>query len=153
MALWLIDPERDGSLELRRADGTFANYRLLSHGPDHPYRLELLAGPMSWVSQEIARLTAIPAQLTADQNAPNPFNAATRIRFGLPQPGPVGLAIFNVRGERVAELLRAAELAAGYHSVLWNGTTATGHPAATGIYFYQVTAGQQTLTRRMVLLK
>jgi hypothetical protein len=86
------------------------------------------------------------------QNAPNPFNATTRIRFGMPQPGRATLEIFDVRGRRIARVLDR-ELDAGWHSILWHGRDDRGKPVASGVYLYRLRTADTTLTRRLMLLE
>jgi PKD repeat protein len=80
-------------------------------------------------------------------NHPNPFNPATTISFALPEQARVRIDIFNVNGELVTTLINEPRNE-GYHLVEWN---AAG--AASGIYFYRLTAGDRTMTRKMLLLK
>lgn len=100
-------------------------------------------------SQEIA----IPALVLAlFQNYPNPFNPITTIRFDLPGKERVKLAIYDCAGREIVPLLDG-ECEAGTHEVSWDGRDARGAAVGTGIYFYRLTAGKQTLTKKMVLLK
>jgi hypothetical protein len=82
-----------------------------------------------------------------EQNYPNPFNATTQIRFTLPTRRHVAIEIFNVLGQRIA-ILADADFEAGNHAVTWEATD-----AKSGIYFYRIGASEQTVTRRMILLK
>ncbi len=85
-------------------------------------------------------------------NQPNPFNPATTIAFSLPQAGDVELAVYTLDGRRVAVLVDGA-LPAGPHAATWTGHDEGGRQVASGTYFYRLTMGEQTLTRRMVLVK
>lgn len=89
---------------------------------------------------------------TLRQNVPNPFNPTTRIDFELTKTGVVDLSIYDVAGRHVATLL-SGRLEAGLHHATWNGTTANGFKAASGVYLYvlRTEAGQES--RRMVLLR
>jgi hypothetical protein len=78
---------------------------------------------------------------------PNPFNPVTRISYYLPRDEFVELSIFDVAGRLVRELV-AQKQSAGEHIVKWN---ADG--ISSGVYFYRLKAGNQTLTKKMVLLK
>ena len=82
-----------------------------------------------------------------DQNYPNPFNPETRIDFTLDTKSEVNLTIFNILGQEVATLVDEV-IAAGSHNVTWNASD-----VASGVYFYKLTAGDLTLTKKMVLLK
>ncbi len=93
-----------------------------------------------------------PAAAFLEQNYPNPFNPVTRIAFGLPDGGAVLLQVFDVRGALVRTLVDGA-LPSGRHTVLWNGTSDSGRPAASGIYFYRLRSGAADITRKMILLR
>jgi hypothetical protein len=94
----------------------------------------------------------IPGDYVLAQNYPNPFNPSTAIRFGLPQPGPVTLTLFNILGQKVVTLVDASQ-EAGYHQIIWNGRDRNGIDCAAGVYFYQLRSRDNVLTRKMVLLK
>lgn len=89
----------------------------------------------------------IPAKFALAQNAPNPFNPMTTIKYSLPRDSQVLLRIYNLRGQ-VVETLVEGSMTAGYHDAVWN---AAGHPS--GVYFYRIQAGDFTETRKMILLK
>ena len=94
----------------------------------------------------------LPREFTVHQNYPNPFNPVTTLKYSLPQRAEVEVAVFNVLGQKVATLVNELQ-SAGEHSVVWNGTDATGRAAASGVYFYRVRAGEEVQTRKMLLLK
>jgi hypothetical protein len=85
------------------------------------------------------------------QNAPNPFNPGTRIAFDLNLPARARVAIYDIRGRLVDELLDR-ELPPGPHSVSWNGKSGT-NPVASGVYYYVLETGGHRYTRRMVLAR
>ncbi|MEF3694590.1 MAG: FlgD immunoglobulin-like domain containing protein, partial [Candidatus Cloacimonadota bacterium] len=87
-----------------------------------------------------------------NQNYPNPFNPTTTISFSLPAAGPANLSIFNVKGQLVKTLVNG-ELGFGSHSYVWNGTDNSGSAVSSGIYYYRLNAGNQTETRKMVMVK
>ena len=103
--------------------------------------LEALATPLEDPETEL------PARFHLHANYPNPFNPQTTIRYSLPQTSDVRIAVYNVLGQRVA-LLVDGEQPAGTHVVVFD---ASG--LASGIYFYNMTAGSFTRTRPMVLLR
>jgi hypothetical protein len=96
--------------------------------------------------------STLPDELVLHQNYPNPFNPETTIRFVLPRLGEIRLSVYNVLGQRVAELLHE-KLAAGMYEVHWDGSTASGDRAASGVYFYRLETDFGTQTRKMMLLK
>jgi len=89
----------------------------------------------------------VPTGYSLAPNYPNPFNPETEIAFSLPENAKVILTVYNVLGQ-VMDVLFDQELPARRHVVVWNG-----EDAATGIYFYSITANDFTATRRMVLMK
>lgn len=95
---------------------------------------------------------ALPAQFALLQNYPNPFNAETQIRLSIPSSGQVDLRIYNMLGQLVKTLVDA-DLPAGDHQAVWNGTDDQGRALASGMYFYRLQAGGMSEVRRMVLLR
>ncbi len=93
-----------------------------------------------------------PAPAILAQNWPNPFNPRTSISFELLQAGPARLDIFDLRGRAVKTLLDK-ELGTGTHSLDWDGTDSRGAPVASGVYFYRLSAGGASSSRKMLLLK
>jgi hypothetical protein len=94
----------------------------------------------------------VPDRFVLSQNYPNPFNPQTHIIYQLPRAGRVTLTIYNVMGQAVRHLVNETR-AAGEHAVTWQGLDDAGRPVASGIYFYQLTAGQFVEIRKMLLLK
>ena len=95
---------------------------------------------------------ASPFGATLRQNYPNPFNPMTRIEFSLEKAGNVDLAVYDVGGRLVANLL-SGDMAAGDHFVTWNGTNRSGSPAAAGQYHYVMRTATGQVSRSMILLK
>ncbi len=93
-----------------------------------------------------------PAASFLAQNFPNPFNPTTKIAFGLAAPANVSLRIYDAAGRLVRTLVEDAR-PAGNYSELWDGRDSGGRAVASGIYFYRLTAGAFTETRKMALLR
>lgn len=110
-----------------------------------------VGGPMHRVPQAMDN-AAEPTGLALNGNAPNPFNPSTRIGFHLPHDGPVTLRVYNVSGALVRTLVDGP-LSAGTHTVLWDGADQQGTPAASGVYLYELRAGDQVAEGRMTLTK
>jgi hypothetical protein len=81
----------------------------------------------------------IPETFALQQNYPNPFNPSTTIRYALPEQARVNLSIYNMLGQRVAELTNDVQ-GAGFYNVVWDGRNAAGSQVATGVYFYRIEA-------------
>jgi endonuclease I len=95
----------------------------------------------------------IPAgQALLRQNVPNPFNPSTVIRYELTAPVPVELHVYDLAG-RLVDVLRSGAESAGAHEVTWQGRDDDGRAVAAGVYVYRLRAGDEVLTRRMVLAK
>jgi len=94
----------------------------------------------------------VPQTYSLSQNFPNPFNPTTQIRYGLPRQSHVTLTVYNTLGQEIVRLADGVQ-EAGFHVLEWNGTNAQGRNVASGVYFYRLTAGKETITKRMVLLK
>jgi hypothetical protein len=90
--------------------------------------------------------------LVLEQNHPNPFNPSTTIRFVLPERSAATIRVYDVAGRWVATVM-SKELAAGPHRAVWDGRTRGGVPAASGVYFYSLSAGGRTVTRKMALIR
>lgn len=92
-----------------------------------------------------------PADFTLYQNFPNPFNPSTIIEFSVPgsENNSVNteLAVYDLLGRRVAELVNG-RISSGRHSVEFNAGA-----LGSGIYFYRLSAGSYTQTRKMLLLR
>ncbi|MCB0270602.1 MAG: multicopper oxidase domain-containing protein [Calditrichaeota bacterium] len=97
-------------------------------------------------------LAAIPTEYILKQNYPNPFNPETTIQFGLPADNKVTLAVYNLSGQLVRNLINN-DVPAGQHQVVWDGTNEIGDKVASGIYIYRLKAGTAVQSRKMLLLK
>jgi len=96
---------------------------------------------------EVIELGSIVADFALDQNYPNPFNPSTTISFAIPAKSFVTLKVYNVLGKEVANLVNG-EFESGRHSVDFNASD-----LASGVYYYTVSAGSYTSTKKMILMK
>ena len=85
-------------------------------------------------------------------NFPNPFNPTTTISFSIPEESHAELSIFNIKGQRVKQLIND-QLSTGEHSVVWDGRDENNKPVGSGVYFYKLKAGGFREVRKMILLK
>jgi subtilisin family serine protease len=83
-------------------------------------------------------------------NAPNPFQASTKIAFDLDRTGKVRLDVLDISG-RLVTTLASGVRSAGRNEIEWNGLDGTGHRVAPGIYVYRLTTPDRVLARRMVM--
>ena len=99
----------------------------------------------------------IPEETALYRNYPNPFNPETWIPYQLAGPAEVALTIYDMNGQLVRRLALGHQAAGVYQSrsraIYWDGRNQFGESVASGLYFYTLTAGEFTATRRMVILK
>ena len=100
-----------------------------------------------WVWKGNEPADDLPDEFSLGQNYPNPFNPSTEITFALPSPTHVRLGVYNIRGQKVTSLVDRY-LGAGSHTVTWDGTG-----LASGIYIYRISTEENTVSRKMLLLK
>jgi len=86
------------------------------------------------------------------QNYPNPFNPTTEIRFTIPKFQQVSLIVYDLLGREVKTIVNE-QRHAGQHRVTWDGTNLMGVPVASGVYFYQLRAGDLMKTQKMILVR
>ncbi|MBN1154491.1 T9SS type A sorting domain-containing protein [candidate division KSB1 bacterium] len=87
------------------------------------------------------------------QNYPNPFNMSTQIQYQLPRAGHVTIAVFNLQGQRVAQILNTYH-EAGEYTIDWNGMNQFGKHIGSGVYFYRIDVDQKFIkTNKMVVIK
>ncbi len=98
------------------------------------------------VNGGVAKVVELPKAYSLNQNYPNPFNPTTTISFALPKAGDYTLTIYNVAGQKVADLSGTANA-----GIVEREFDATG--LASGVYFYKLTAGEFSATKKAVLLK
>ncbi len=109
--------------------------------------VELLLGPIP-----VTALGRSPDLTALLQSYPNPFNQQTSIRYQLAAPAHTSLRVFDVTGQMVRSLLDEQKVP-GYYTVSWNGRDSSGREVAAGVYFYRLTAGDFSATRKVVVLK
>jgi hypothetical protein len=121
--------------------------------------LQLTTGPNPYAISEIQvfgtlNITAvaennskIPTKYTLYQNYPNPFNPTTNIQIDIPKAGQTNIVVYNILGQKVADLLNK-ELNAGTYTISFNASR-----LSSGIYFYTLRSGNFITTKKMILLK
>ena len=88
-----------------------------------------------------------PKEYKLYNSYPNPFNPKTKIQYDLPEDSKVSLTIYNIRGQKVRELINNFK-PAGSYSIIFDGSN-----LASGVYFYHIQAGDFVQTKRMLLIK
>ncbi len=102
-------------------------------------------------------LTSVPTTTSLLANFPNPFNPETWIPYELSKPAEVTLTIYNMRGQVIRQL-KLGQMPAGVYrsrsrAIHWDGRNIIGEKVAAGVYFYTLTAGDFTATRKMLIRK
>ena len=90
----------------------------------------------------------VPSRISLNQNYPNPFNPSTKISFSLPSSQKVTLKVYDMLGREVATLVNGQTISAGSHTVNFDAVN-----LSSGVYIYQLTGSNVSLTRRMTLIK
>lgn len=114
----------------------------------YTYRLKQidLDGTFSYVGT--TEVDVIPPKVYAlEQNYPNPFNPATTIKYSVPVNGFVNLGIYNLLGEKIADLINK-EIEAGSYEINFDASN-----LSSGVYFYKLEAGSFTSIKKMMLIK
>jgi flagellar hook assembly protein FlgD len=102
-------------------------------------------------STGVGNLPPITA-LTVLQNHPNPFTGETQLQVGLPAREDVRIQIYDVAGKRVRDVTIPNETK-GWDTVKLTARDDHGSPLASGVYFYRVHAGSETVTKKMVIAR
>ena len=106
---------------------------------------------------EMLLAAQLPQTTVLSANYPNPFNPETWLPYALAESGQVTLRIYSVKGALVRTLDLGHQPAGRYHSksraAYWEGRNDQGEPVASGVYFYTLTAGDFTATRKMLMKK
>ena len=92
--------------------------------------------------------TKVPNNFSLKQNYPNPFNPSTTIEFSIKSEENVNLSVFNVLGQQVGIIINNKIKSAGTYKVTFDAS-----PLPSGTYIYRLQAGNQVLTKKMILLK
>jgi hypothetical protein len=135
--------------------GLPANSWIYAMAVDSPYIYAGLYSPQKGVWRRLlsdlvpveSETKNVPVKFILRQNYPNPFNPETNIKFELPGSEYVIINVYDVKGELIQTLINR-NLNAGHYKIKWNGND---YPS--GIYFYEIRAGELIETRKMVLIK
>jgi hypothetical protein len=117
----------------------------LNYGSNPSTTKDLYLNPESTTG--VKSNSPVPSSYSLSQNYPNPFNPSTQIRFTIPEKTNVKLEVYNLIGQKVADLVNS-ELSAGEYSITFN---ASG--LSSGIYLYRLQAGNFSSVKKMILMK
>ena len=169
--LFVATPVDDGrwpmqTLHLEGREEEELHEYLLGFGQDNDGEVYVLTTEMSGPTGntgKVYRLVAptdvaseseseIPERITLHQNFPNPFNPSTTIRFDIAAAADVSVVVFDVLGREIATLVDR-RIAAGSHSVTWDGLSDAGRAVPSGTYVVRVQSGDERSSRTMTLIK
>ena len=114
--------------------------------------LSFIAKSSLGTSTNESRYGQIPTRSILNQNYPNPFNPSTAISYQLSGVSLVSLKIYDLLGREMVTLVNRQQ-AAGPYTVHWGGTDKHGEIVTSGIYLYQLRAGANVSTRKMLYMK
>lgn len=96
--------------------------------------------------------TQVPLRFELNQNYPNPFNPKTKIEYKIPRIARVTLKIYNILGQEIKTIVDN-ELQPGSYQIIWDGTNNYNVHVSSGIYIYQIRAGNFVQTKKMIFLR
>jgi hypothetical protein len=120
-------------------------------GPGGLHRYRLLVGRPEWIEEQTGTATPTERPMLALEGR-SPFPRTARLRVTLKAPSRVSLRVCDLSGRAVRTLLDN-EIPAGIRMVTWDGKSESGFPAAAGVYFFRLTAGEREEVVRGVLLR
>jgi hypothetical protein len=102
-------------------------------------------GGTTFVEEE--QIDELPTEFILSQNYPNPFNPSTKIKYSVPQTSNVVIKVYDILGNEIETLLNE-DKPAGTYEVTWYAEN-----LPSGVYFYQLIAGENLSTKKMLLIK
>ena len=133
----------------------FADVRLLVETGEARLGKQLMV--LRQLLELLEEMVTTPETTALLPNYPNPFNPETWIPYHLATDADVTVTIYDVRGNVVRELMLGHQSAGVYESrgraAYWDGRNALGEPVASGVYFWTLTAGDFTATRKLFIAK
>ncbi|MFH1143809.1 MAG: C25 family cysteine peptidase [Candidatus Eisenbacteria bacterium] len=164
-AAWLAVHPKSGELNVGETDllyltidagdleaGAYTVDLILEAGAERivvPVRLEVGA---SMAVGDHASQDETPGRLALEVARPNPTSGGNCVRFALPYPMSIDLAIHDTAGRRI-RTLASGELSTGSHECLWDGRDREGRAVLGGVYFYRLSTPERVLTEKILLLK
>lgn len=106
---------------------------------------------------QLAKEIVLPQEFMLNQNFPNPFNPSTLIKYQLPEDSFVKVEVFNINGEKIADLVNN-EQSAGYYSINFDANS-VGRGLSSGIYLYRISVSERSTgkqfsdLKKMILMK
>ena len=117
-----------------------------SANPSGEIRGQLRTGALNPIGIQMIS-SEVPLRFSLSQNYPNPFNPVTKIKFAVPLSSQIQLKLYDILGREV-DVLVNNELKPGVYEVSYNASK-----LASGVYFYKLSTGEFTDTKKMLLVK
>lgn len=152
-SLYLFDGDDIGVLAIENMDGDpdgeilYTSDYTRGESNDSTMAIVVLDYNFTPVSVE-ENLDIVPSDFHVEQNYPNPFNPSTTVEFGLPAEMNVDVRIYDILGQEVAVLINNQVMKSGSYKLTFNAGD-----IASGTYIYQVEAGNQSISKKMLLIK
>jgi hypothetical protein len=140
---WVLDLDRNR----RIAPGA-----VLSLEKKETRRLKVILGTEAYARSKSEGISLESLETTLRGSYPNPFAERATIEYVVDEPQTVTIEIYNVLGQKVRTLVDGRR-EAGAHRVTWEGKNPYGTRVGSGVYFYRLTAGDVTETRKMMLVR
>ena len=147
-AVWLVDPAIGLSQNLRKTP----RYQFPSSGREEAHRIQFLVGSRAEVQQALGEERSRPERVRVLPTAPHPVQAQATLRYAIPSPMRVTLELYDLLGRRVATLVEDRAVQAGTHAHVWT-PGAQGRAVSSGTYLLRLRAGDETRTRRLVVVQ
>jgi hypothetical protein len=135
-------------LSLKYAQYRYPNSQIFN--TKHAEHLRNLYALMA--KSDVETVILLPPTPQVSSNYPNPFNPSTNIAFSIPEQGFTRLSIYNIKGQKVKDIL-SSDLAQGHHKAVWDGKDSNNHSVSSGIYFIRLESGGKVSTRKAMLIK
>jgi len=133
------DMDNDGNGDLIISSGSFAPDKSTLFMIEHD-------GTLSINAQE----KVLPDHFRLEQNYPNPFNPKTQFNYSLSRDDYIELLIYDINGRTVSVLYDGYQRS-GDHKIFWNGFDNNNNLVSSGVYFYRLSTGSLSVTKKMVL--
>ena len=95
----------------------------------------------------------LPTVYKLEQNYPNPFNPCTTVSFDLPNDAAVNLTIYNIKGQLIRRFTGKKDNFWVKTDIVWDGKDEQGKAVPSGVYFYRLSYGKHSVTKKMLLLR
>jgi hypothetical protein len=150
-SLAVIDSDGDGFSNGEELQDPNGAWQIGQPAPGDPALVTLPGSPDDFPTS-IAVLSTLPDKFELANNYPNPFNPSTTIEFSVPEQSDVKIAVFDITGTLVTELVNEV-FGAGTYRTVWNARDNFGSYVASGLYIYRMSAGNFTQAKRMLFIK